>query len=271
MVLPNEEQCARTAVVLVRTQEEGNLGAVARAMANMGLSRLVLVEPAVAAGPLARAMAVRAVGILEGAERVASLAEALRPFSRAVGTTSLRGRDRQPLPVSPRLLAQQLAEAPWEDTAFVFGPETSGLTTEELALCSKLVSVPTASEMPVLNLAQAVLLVTYEFFLAREGLASSNVQTPHESGRVDEHRPAAIGQVDGLFAQMEGVLAEVGFARDSTLEGVLIDLRRLAARSELTLREVAILRGICRRTSHALELARGETPRRGGRARVPEP
>ncbi len=230
------------AVVLVRPQEEGNVGAVARAMANMGLDRLLLVEPAVALGGTARARAVKAKGILAGAERFASLADAVRPFRRVVGTTASRGRRLPVTPLSPRQLAATIAAEPAVETALVFGPETSGLTLEELALCGAVVRVPTAARHPTLNLSQAVLVICYELFLARRPATPEAGAEP----------PAPVDQVEGLFQQIEPLLAAVGFARDESFGGVLRDLRRLAARGQLTAREVAILRGICRRTQARL-------------------
>lgn len=235
-------------MVLVRPQEEGNVGAVARAMANMGLERLLLVEPAVALGPLAQALAVKARGILAGAERFASLAEAVRPFQRVVGTTASRGRRLPVAPLAPRELAAVLAAEPAVATALVFGPERSGLTLEELALCSAVVRVPAAARHPTLNLAQAVLIVAYELSLARRPPAAATGPEP----------PASVEQVEGLFRQLEPLLAAIGFARDESFAGVLRDLRRLAARSELREREVAILRGICRRAG--VRLARRQKP-----------
>lgn len=240
------------AVVLVRPQEEGNVGAAARAMANMGLSELILVEPAVALGRVARAFAVKAGSILEAARRVPSLEEALAPFRRVVGTTSSRARVPAAPIVEPREAAARLGrEAPGLPTALVFGPETSGLTTDELALCGLLVRVPCAPIQPTLNLAQAVLIVAYELYLARP-----EVQAPADAPASE--LPAPTAEIEALFRHGEGVLEGVGFARDDTFQGVLRDLRRLAARSGLTSREVAILHGVCRRTRHALARTGGE-------------
>ncbi len=235
------------AVVLVRPQAAGNVGAVARAMANMGLERLLLVEPAVALGAQARAMAVHAGYILDNSRRVASLAEALAPFRRVVGTTSGRKRSAAQPVVTSRQLARQwfrqrAAGEPWVNTALVFGPEASGLNNDELALCGTLVTIPCAARQPTLNLSQAVLLVAYE--LCQDGADPAPAE--------EEPPPAETAQIEGLFTQAQELLRRVGFARDDSFEGVLRDLRRLAARSGLTEREVAILRGICRRGLHAL-------------------
>src|SRR5687767_6953727 len=153
------------AVVLVRPREEGNVGSAARAMANMGLDQLILVEPAAEIGKVGTAFAVGARHVLDAARRVSSLREALAPFRRIVGTTSSRDRRWEVPVLVPRELPAHLAEdQPDTPTALLFGPEVGGLTNEELALASLLVTIPCSPVQPTLNLAQAVLLVAYEIF-----------------------------------------------------------------------------------------------------------
>lgn len=250
-------------IILVRPQEEGNVGSVARAMANMGLRQLVIVEPGAALGDTARAFAVGAHGVLDGHRRAASLEEALAPYRRTVGTTSTRDRRigaQVPL-LSPRELPAELdRDPPGTPTALVFGPEPSGLTADELARLSPLVSVPCSLSQPTLNLAQAVLILAYELFLHRlrrgevegAGVAGSGVETPER-----QELPASAAEVEGLFDHGREVLAAVGFDRDDTFEATLRDLRRLSGRAALTGREVSILRGICRRTLNALRRREG--------------
>lgn len=236
------------AVVLVRPQEEGNIGAAARAMANMGLERLVLVQPVARVGHRARALAVGAREILDGAEFAGSLTEALGPYRWVVGTTSARARQLGVPTTTPRGLPQRLRSNPPDTpTALVFGPEASGLNNDELALCGLLVTVPCSRHQPTLNLGQAVLVLAYELYLARH--------SPAETTRASE-QPASSTEIEGLFEQLTPLLEGIGFARDDTFESVLRDLRHLAARSGPTSREVQILRGICRRTQHALERRR---------------
>jgi len=238
------------AVVLVRPREEGNVGAAARAMVNMGLARLLLVEPAAPLGETARAFAVGARQVLDRAERHPSLESALAPFRRVVGTTSTRDR-RLALPLLlPRELPAFLAgDPPGTPTALVFGPEVGGLTNEELALAGAVVHVPCAPEQPTLNLAQAVLLLAYELYLARLEAGEARA-----AGFAADVEPlAAAGDLEGLCGQLTEVLVAAGFARDDTFAGVMRDLRALAARANPREREVRILRGICRRLQRALE------------------
>lgn len=230
--------------MLVRPREEGNVGSTARAMANMGLSRLILVEPAAELGGTARAFAVGARAVLDGAVRVPSLPEALAPFRRVVGTTSTRDR-RLGIPIlAPRELPAWLGQdSPDTPTALVFGPEVGGLTNEELALAGAVVTIPCSPVQPTLNLSQAVLILAYELFLARG-------ETP--AGDAWEEPPATAGEIDGLLGHAADVLTAVGFARDDSFHGVLRDLRRLAARAAPASRDVRILRGICRRVQGAI-------------------
>jgi tRNA/rRNA methyltransferase len=220
------------AVILVRPQEEGNIGAVARAMANMGLDELILVAPQCDLGHTAAAFAVHSTQILEACRTYDEFAEAVAPFQLSQS------------PVSPRELPALLAaDPPTTRTALVFGGERSGLSTDELALCDPLVTIPASVRQPTLNLSQAVLVLAYELWTAAGVPAEPQVlPTP----------AAVVADVEGLFGQLEPLLHEIGFARDDTFRSVLRDLRRLAARAALTEHEVIILRGICRRGHNAL-------------------
>jgi TrmH family RNA methyltransferase len=250
---PDSPRRPLPAVCLVRPQEEGNVGAVVRAMANMGLERLLLVEPAVAVAGTARAFAVHAGDVLGGAERHPDLDSALGGFERIVATTAARDRTWPGRLVTPRELPARLAaDPPATRTVLVFGPESSGLTNDELARASLLVRIPAADPQPTLNLAQAVLVVAYELFLARGRGAGADGEA-HASG----------AEVAGFASQLEALLARIGFARDTTITAVERDLRHLVARAVPTRREVRILRGILRRVGHALDRSGGRAP--GGR------
>jgi len=242
------------AVVLARPREEGNVGAVARAMANMGLADLRLVEPAPRLGDTARAFAMHAHDLLDGATRHPDLASALADREVVVGTASLRER-AWPQPVlTPRELPGWLErEAPGARVALLFGSEVSGLDSDELARSTVLVSIPAAPAQPTLNLAQAVLILAYELYLAR-GTPGALASRPGER--------AQVRQVERLFADLESLLAEVGFARDTTFRRVALDLRQLLGRAQPSEREAVILSGILRRTRHALARAGLVAPRR---------
>jgi tRNA/rRNA methyltransferase len=240
------------AVILVRPREEGNLGATARAMANMGLRELIVVEPGAPVGKVAEAFAVGARHILSASKRVDSLDEALAPFRRVVATTSSRDRHLGVPILDPRELPPALAMDPrGTPTALVFGPEVGGLDNEELARASLIVTIACSLEQPTLNLAQAVLIVAYELYATHRAGFSPPVTTVEP--------PASGQEIEGLFGDVTDLLGRVGFARDTTIVEVLRDLRRLASRAGPTSHEIAILRGVCRRSRHALQRGlRGE-------------
>lgn len=234
-------------VVLVHPREEGNVGSAARAMANMGLERLILVEPAAEVGKIGTAFAVGAGHILASVERKPTLREALAPFRRVVGTTSARDRRWEVPLLTPRDLPGWLAQdPPGTPTALVFGPEVGGLTNDDLSLASVLVTIPCSPVQPTLNLAQAVLILAYELFVSRD-----QIPPPATVGHPEP--PAPTEEVEGLMEHATEVLGRIGFDRDSSFPGVLRDLRRLIARAAPDSREVSILRGICRRAQRALE------------------
>ncbi len=243
------------AVILVRPREEGNVGSAARALANMGLSRLILVEPAAVLGGTAAAFAVGARHILEAAERAPSLDAALAPFRRVIATTSTRDRQLGVPLLDPRELPAFLAaDPPGTPTALVFGPEVGGLTNEELARASAVVAIPCSPVQPTLNLAQAVLILAYELFQAAcragAGVTGAAASQPEPA--------AAAAEIEGLLGHAAEALAAVGFERDDSFGGVLRDLRALAARAGPTGREVRILRGVCRRVLGAVRHAAPE-------------
>ena len=128
--------------------------------------------------------------------------------------------------------------------ALVFGPEADGLSAEDLARCHDLVRIPSAPEQPSLNLAQAVLVVAYEMFVAgvTGGTATAAPVDPAE---------AAGAELEGLYEHLETMLLAVGFARPATAPHRMLALRRILGRARLRTSEVRLLRGLCRQASWA--------------------
>lgn len=226
----------RISIVLVGTLSSGNVGSVARAMLNMGLSRLVLVNPQ--CEPLdaeAVRMARDAQNILQSAIEVETLEEALADCHYAAATTARigkrRGAARRPREIASHLLAQ----AGSGQVALVFGPEDRGLCAEHVALCQEVITIPTAPAFKSLNLAQAVLILAYELFLA-----SADLKQPAAPRR------AALGTQETLFQDLQEVLLEIGYLNPENPEHIMLDLRQLLGRAGLTEREVRILRGLVR-------------------------
>jgi len=232
------------AIILVRPREEGNVGAVARAMANMGLKRLVLVEPAPELGGIARGFGVGGWEILDGVTRGLPFAEAVAPFGRLVATASRRQRPlRRHRILAPRELSTFL-------TALVFGPEDSGLKREELERCNPVVTIPCHRDQPTLNLAQSVLILAYELFVAdppAENLGLEAGPAPESTAPKDPLATSAEIQV--LERQVDALLPGFGYDQTTIRAGLLRDLLRLLTRSDPSEREVRILRSLCNRAA----------------------
>jgi TrmH family RNA methyltransferase len=154
--------------VLVRPHYPENVGAVARAMKVMGLTRLALVKPSRIALPeheMARKMAVKSLDVLSQAERFETLAAALDGCALAFATTSRRGVSGVLVPRQAASRAALAAEQ-GQRVAFVFGNEKTGLSAEDRALCSHAIRIPIAADQPSLNLAHAAQILAYELFNA---------------------------------------------------------------------------------------------------------
>jgi len=229
---------AKIAIVLVEPREPGNIGAAARAMANMGLSRLILVRPTIHLVSDAFRMALAARPILETAAVADDLAQALAGFGFVAGTTRRRGAGRCGR-VTPRQLASELpAVAAANDIAILFGREDSGLTNEELQYCQRLVTIPSSAGFGSLNLAQSVLAIAYEIFLVDAASGSGGPGPPA--------RRAPTADLEGLYAQMERVLLNIGYLDPANPAHMMRVFRRLLGRSGPDAREVKALRGIFR-------------------------
>jgi len=225
-------------VVLVETQSAGNIGSVARAMKNMGLSRLVLVNPQTALTDEARHLACGADDILENAQRVETLREGLAAFHFSVGASS-RLVDWIPTVLRPSELASRLTEFSSEQrVALVFGPERTGLTNEHLQHCQWLTTIPTDPEFDSMNLAHAVAIVAYE---VREQFSAQPVGRALQ--RADLH------QVEEFADDLQRCLDDIGFLSQQNPQQVMFTLRQMLARACLEERDVSILRGILRQWS----------------------
>lgn len=233
---------ARTRFVLVEPSHAGNVGAAARALRVMGFSQLVLVRPAradIARQPEAQALASGATDVLAAARCVGTLAEALAGCTHACAT-AMTPRDFGPPTRAPREHLAALAPRgrAGEAVAFVFGPERTGLSNDDLYRCDVALSIPTAPDYGSLNLAQAVQVIAYEWRQALGGFAVVE--------RVPPVRRADAAAVDGLLAHWQQTLVEIGYLDPAAPKRLLPRLRRLLQRAGVTTEEVHILRGIAR-------------------------
>jgi TrmH family RNA methyltransferase len=224
-------------IVMVGTTHPGNIGAAARAMHNMGFSRLVLVDPQCPVGEIAYARASGANSVLDRRETRADLASAIAGCHRVIAASARRRHLSWP-ELDPGQAAEKLLDLDADrEAAIVFGREHSGLSNEELQLCNFMVTIPADPAFSSLNVAAAIQVLCYEVY-RRCGEAR---QPP----RVDpQDQPASSGEVEGYFEHLQRVLEDSGFLDPQQPGLVMQRLRRLYLRSELTHNEVNILRGM---------------------------
>jgi tRNA/rRNA methyltransferase len=213
-------------------------------MANMGLGRLVLVEPRVSKPELMEAAATRqGAGRLREAKISASLEEALAPYAVVVGTTARIGAQRGRAYPPRLLLPSLLAGDPPPPAALVFGTEREGLSTGELRLCSKTLTIPTAEpESSSLNLSQAVLIVGYELLLAAGG----------EPAPPPPIKPATFADRKRALDDLQKALEEIGFLPRANPERYFQNVKKIFDRGSLARGECDLIMGICRQLRYRL-------------------
>ena len=222
-------------IVLHRPRAPENIGAAARAMRNMGIDQLVVVNPHNCDLTRVCKMATHAaMDVVENMMEFATLEEALGGYGFVAGTTARLGGERKVI-TSPPILAEKLfAISEQNQIAILFGPEDRGLTNEEIRLCHTLVNIPTA-EFSSLNLAQAVMIVCYELF-------RYTTKKPHEF----VPRLANRHELDAMYAQLKEILIQISFINPDNPDYFLNNFRHFFSRLPLRAKEVQIIRGICR-------------------------
>ncbi len=222
------------AIVLFQPQIPENIGGTARAMANMGFKRLIVVNPKNAAIEKIYPMATQGGRpVVDSMEVFDTLQEALGEFNHVVGTTARLGSRRKAL--APDTLARALIPISAENKlAIVFGPEDRGLTADDLRYCHRLVNIRTAG-FSSLNLAQAVLIMCYEIHRARQK------EPPEFIPRLaDRH------DLDAMYTQLSDIMVRISFINPENPEHWMDNVRRFFSRHPLTARDVKIVRGFCR-------------------------
>ncbi|MBC2712616.1 MAG: RNA methyltransferase [Desulfosarcina sp.] len=223
------------AIVLQRPRFPENIGSAARAMCNMGFTRLIVVNPDIWDEERIRRLATHVAGaVVDKIQRFDSLDEALAPFGHVVGTTARVG-GRRPVIKSPEFLARNLISLSKNNpVAILFGPEDRGLTNDDLKRCHPLVNIPTVG-FTSLNLAQAVMVVCY--CLSTAGLTDPPDFTPRLAKRIELNQ-----MVDELTA----ALVQIGYMNPENPDYWMARIRRFFSRLPFRSGEVSIIRGICR-------------------------
>jgi tRNA/rRNA methyltransferase len=238
-------------IVLVSPIYGGNVGAVCRAMQNMGLSDLAVAAPRDHIDlEEACMMACWATDLLESRKEYATAADAVAECGLVAGTTARVGlyRDhaRTPREWAPRLLET----AATTKVAVLFGPEDKGLCNEDLALCTQIVQIPSTKEYTSINLAQAVMICCYELYVASDQFEPSSEKSPEAPSHLRER----------MFAAWREALLATGFMEEEKSDHMMLGLRRILSRGTLTENDVKILMGMARQSewcARELEKARG--------------
>lgn len=233
----NSEILSNIRIVLVETSHPGNIGAAARAMKNMGLSNLALVNPKIFPSAEATSRASGADNILASATVYSSLKDALEPCELVLGA-SARIRHLGWSEVGPKKGCDLIiGAAKTAQVAVVFGRENSGLTNEELELCHHLLHIPTNPDFSSLNVASAVQVLSYEIYSAVIG--EQIIESPEV-----EDRAATSQEFEGFFDHLLKTLEKTDFLELYKTKRLQQRIRRIFYRSELNRTEVNILRGI---------------------------
>ena len=234
------------AVILVEPQLGENIGTAARAMMNCGLSELRLVRPR-DGWPNAKAVAAAsgADDVVQNARLFDSTSAAIADLNRVYGATARHRGMIKPV-VTPRQAAIEIraAEMRGERVGVLFGPERTGLVNDDIPLADTILQVPLNPAYSSLNLAQAVLLVGYEWFQA-------SVAAPPRELVTNETRPATKAELLNFFAHLEKELDDCGFLRHADKRPVMVrNIRNMFQRADLTEQEIRTLHGIIKELAH---------------------
>jgi len=222
-------------IVLQKPRYPENIGSAARAIRNMGLKHLVVVDPENYDINRVLTLATHAASdVIHRALIYSDLAEAVSRFHYVVGTTARLGGQRQRIK-RPGELAEKLVSISADNRiAVIFGPEDRGLTNEDLRLCHALVNIPTA-EFSSINLAQSVMLLCYELFMA------SLPERRHFAPRL-----ASRHELDGMYEQLKDLLIRIDYIKPDNPDYWINKIRQSFSRMPLRAKEVSIIRGIYR-------------------------
>ncbi len=241
---------ANIKIVLVNTSHPGNIGAAARAMKNMGLSELVLVQPENFPSGVAIGRAASAIELLENALVTESLEEAIADCGLIIGASARRRSIPWPMLAPEECGEKAVVESDQHKVALVFGREDSGLNNEELQQCHFHVQIPANPDYSSLNLAAAVMVICYELNKAVIKLADQSINALEQFW--DQERATA-DQVEHFYSHLERVLVAIDFHDPENPRQLMQRLRRLFGRVRIDAMEMNILRGILTNIEQAID------------------
>ena len=242
-------------VVLIETSHPGNIGAVARAMKNMGLSKLVLVKPKHFPSVEASTRASSAADLLANARVVEDLASAIAGATRVFGASARLRKVCWPqmsVRETGQMAVQQAMQG--DEVALVFGRESSGLSNAEMDKCHFLSHIPTNPAYSSLNLAQAVQVFAYECLMATDLVEDS----PFVQAEVTapQRKLASTEQLEGFYQHLHQALQDIEFLDPAKNDRFMRRMRRLYHRAQLDEKEIDILRGILTAAQRKAEKAK---------------
>ena len=231
-------------VVLVEPTHPGNIGAVARAMGNMGVTRLDLVRPVDYLVSEALARSAGNESILHQAQVHESLQEAIADCSLVIATSARERTVKWPALSPSKAMEKAVIAARYgEQVAFVFGQERAGLANEHIDQCSIFVRIPVSELSPSINLAGAVLIMLYELKQAdSKQPVAGNPEMLNKTPQPE--RPANSAQLEGFFGHLERVMRLTGFISGGPRDSLVRKIRRIFIRSGMSQDDVNIMRGI---------------------------
>ena len=225
-------------IVLVRTSHPGNIGAAARAMKTMGLTRLYLVAPDKFPDPVADARATGALDVLAAATVCETLEEALGGTVHAAALSARRRELPHAVRDARQAAGELVAHGRNGEVALVFGTEMAGLSNADAGLCREFVTIPANPDYSSLNLGSAVQVMAYEVRMA----VLDSIAAPRPAPE-PVREPARFEDIENLFRHLETTMTETGFLDPAQPKRLMPRLRRLFARAGLEKEEVNILRG----------------------------
>ncbi len=226
-------------LILVRPKYPENIGAAARIACNFGISQLTVVadEPPEQERMLKMATH-KAAHLIEQLQICASAREAAEPYQFIVGTTARQGKYRTVEVKYPREVMAELVPliAGGSRAAIMFGPESSGLSNEDLDLCQFALTIPTA-DFSSLNLAQAVAICCYELYMA----AGNAMLQSGGSSYANSH------ELEGMYEHIDQALSRIGFIHDTSRSYWMRNIRQFLSRTKVKKKEASLIRGVCRK------------------------